>query len=136
MRGPRYLEDGEPIQSDAYASPANRQDRHHIFPRHHLLHHGFDANDFNAIPNVCLLVARENQHIGARAPYRYLRELLPKAARARRAALQSHLLPTDSKSPIWSRDTKRAFPKFLEERAHAIADAFEAEAGMALFRRR
>lgn len=97
-------------------------------------HHGFGPRDYNAIPNVCLLVARENQSIGSKAPYKYLRSI-PHSVRARRVALRSHLIPDGREAAVWSSNTPKAFRLFLEERARCIADAFESEAGATLFRR-
>lgn len=136
LQRPRYLEDGELVPGDAYASIANRPDRHHIFPRHHLLHHGFGARDFNAIPNVCLLVARENQRIGSKAPRKYLEVgEISHSLRARRTALRSHLIPDGETSGLWETNSRRGFERFMEQRAACIADAFEEQAGMRLFRR-
>ncbi len=135
LHKPRYLEDGELVPSDSYASIANRPDRHHIFPRHLLLRFGLVARDFNALPNVCFLVARENQTIGSKAPRKYLLEI-PHTARARRLALRSHLIPDGASSGLWDESARRGFERFMEQRAECIADAFEAQAGRELFRRR
>ncbi len=135
LHNPRYLEDGELVPARAYASVANRPDRHHIFPRHHLLRLGIASAEFNALPNVCLLVARENQSIGAKAPRKYMAEI-PHTARARRRALRSHLIPDGPSSGLWDNNARRGFESFMEERAKTIADAFEAQAGRELFRRR
>ncbi len=134
LQKPRYLEDGSLVPTEAYVSPANRPDRHHIFPRHHLLQHGFGARYYNAIPNVCLLVARENQSIGSKPPRKYLEDV-SQSLRARRVALRSHLIPDGPTSAVWAPNTRGSFPAFLDERATVIAKAFEDQAGIRLFRR-
>lgn len=136
LQRPRYLEDGELVPSDAYASIANRPDRHHIFPRHHLRQHGFGTRDFNAIPNVCFLVARENQRIGSRAPRKYL-EIgeISHSRRAQSDALRSHLIPDGEASGLRETSSRRGFERFMEQRAARIADAFNQRAGMRLFRK-
>ncbi|RYG32035.1 MAG: hypothetical protein EON93_11945 [Burkholderiales bacterium] len=136
LQQPRYLEDGGLVPGHAYASVANRPDKHHIFPRQHLVHHGFTSRDFNAIPNVCLIVARENQRIGAKAPRAYLQiGAISHSKRARSAAFKSHLIPGDADSGLWDENARAGFESFVEQRTEKIANAFEKRAGVTLFRR-
>lgn len=134
LQRPRYIEDGQVAPIHAYTSASNRPDRHHIFPRKLLSNHGFTARDYNALPNICLLVARENQSVGQKAPHVYLEDL-PHTARARASSLKSHLIPAGTNSAIWESSPKKAFPRFVEERTARIVEAFEEQAGSRLFAR-
>ena len=131
---PRYLEDGEPIPVNEYSTRANRNDKHHIFPRQLLVNRGYASGDYNSIANICFLVARENQSIGSRPPHVYL-EQLPHGRRARNQALRSHLIPWHDESGLWEKNARRGFRRFVAARAHEIAKAFEAQAGTRLFAR-
>ena len=131
VTGPRYLEDGEPIPVDRYVARGNRSDRHHIFPRALLRRAGVPARKVNSLPNVCFLVARENQSVGRKHPRDYLYEV-PQGARARSRAVKSHLIPIDS---AWAdeRNAKRSFATFTALRTKLIARRFEELAGARLF---
>jgi hypothetical protein len=131
---PRYLEDGEPIPVASYSTRANRNDKHHIFPKQLLINRGFGAREYNSVANICFLVARENQSIGSRSPGVYLREV-PQGRRARNRALRSHLVPWDDACGLWDRDVRRGFRAFLAARTRLIAKAFEDQAGVRLFLR-
>lgn len=49
-----------------YAAPANRKDRHHVFPRAVMRMRGVDEppSRYNSVANICLLTAEENKQIG------------------------------------------------------------------------
>ncbi len=132
LMGPRYLEDGEAIPVNDYSTRANRNDKHHVFPRQLLINRGFASGDYNSIANICFLVARENQSIGSRPPRVYL-EQLPQGRRARNRALRSHLIPWDDASGVWDQSAYRGFRTFLGARTRLIAKAFETQAGARLF---
>jgi hypothetical protein len=134
LNRPRYLEDGLEIPLGEISSRSNRSDKHHIFPRALLRIHGFDADRYNCILNVCYLVARENQHVGSRAPRNYFEDV-PRNGRIRNLAMRSHLIPSYENSGIWSRSYKRGYKLFLSERARLIANGFERQAGTVLFER-
>ena len=133
LHGPRYLEDGDPIPLDRFVARGNRSDKHHIFPRALLGRHGVPARKINSLPNVCFLVARENQSVGRRDPARYLEDV-PNGGRARRRAIRSHLIPTETE---WLEDQsiKRAFNTFVELRTKLIVREFERLAGGRVFTR-
>jgi hypothetical protein len=131
---PRYLENGEPIPVNEYSTRANRNDKHHIFPRQLLINRGLAASDYNSIANICFIVARENQSIGSRPPRDYLEDL-PRGVRARNRALRSHLIPWHDTSGLWDKDARRGFRTFVGARTHVIAKAFETRAGTKLFAR-
>jgi hypothetical protein len=129
---PRYLEDGAPVPSVEISSRSNRHDKHHIFPRALLSRHGIAQDRHHCLLNICYLVARENQHIGKTAPRVYLRDV-PRNGHARRAAMQSHMIPNTRDSGVWDRSVKRGFKNFLLERTHLLVRRFEEEAGTRLF---
>jgi hypothetical protein len=133
LQRPRYLEDGEEIPLDP-SSRSNRSDKHHIFPRALLSRVGLSATDYNQLPNICYVVARENQSIGAKAPATYLDEI-PESRRARTRALASHLIPHGVNSGLRGSFAKRDYQTFLDVRTRLIAKTFEVHAGAALFRR-
>jgi len=68
LNRPRYLEEGDPIPLQVYSTRANRNDKHHIFPRDLLKRNGFAKRDYNSIGNICFIVAKENQSIGSKRP--------------------------------------------------------------------
>jgi len=129
------LDDGiNPVPLDRYSTPANRKDRHHIFPRGPLRHAKVPLTDYNSICNVCLLTAEENQRIGSRRPSSYLRQPASKKKRFGKK-MRSHLIPHDDGSGLWERGVKRGFRRFIKTRNELLCKAFEQEAGIRLFRR-
>lgn len=133
LQQPRYLEDGDTIPLEP-SSRSNRSDKHHIFPRAVLSRAGFTATDYNQLPNICYVVARENQSIGSKHPATYLQEV-PENKRAKTRALKSHLIPHAADSGLYDTSTGRGYRTFLNRRARLIATAFEERAGLTLFRR-
>ncbi len=129
------LDDGiNPVPLDRYSTPANRKDRHHIFPRGPLRGANVPLTDYNSICNVCLLTAEENQRIGSRRPASYLREPASKKKRFVKK-MRSHLIPYDDGSGLWERGLTRGFRRFIKARSELICKALEQEAGTRLFRR-
>lgn len=136
LQSPAYLEDGEPIPRDAYSTRANRSDKHHIFPRGLLRRHGYSASDCNLLPNICFLVARENQSIGSKHPLKYLDTVdgVSHNLRTRNRALRTHLIPYGTESGLWDKNVRRGYRNFLDQRTALIAKEFERQAGDRLFR--
>ncbi len=132
---PRYLEDGEPIPVNEYSTRANRNDKHHIFPRQLLVNRGYASGDYNSIANICFLVARENQSIGSRPPHVYL-EQLPHGRRARNQALRSHLIPWHDESGLWEKNARRGFRRFVAARAHENREGIRGPGGNEALRSR
>lgn len=129
------LDDGiNPVPLDRYSTPANRKDRHHIFPRGPLRHLKVPLTDYNSICNVCLLTAEENQRIGSRRPSAYLREPACNKKRFGKK-MRSHLIPSDDTSGLWDRSFKRGFRQFMRARTELLCREFEHAAGIRLFRR-
>lgn len=133
VHDPRYLQNGEPIRYDLDKSRANRGNRHHIFPRQLLANSGVPHRDYNSLCNICLVVSEENQMIGMLSPASYLAHFRKKKHFKR--AMNSHLMPYDSKSGLWTRGARDAFAQFRRRRLDVICRAFETTAGLKLFRK-
>jgi len=131
---PRFLEDGAEIPVEDISSRANRNDKHHIFPRALLSEHDIGPEKFNSILNICYLAARENMKIGKRIPRFYLNDV-PRNARVRTRALASHLIPSSPTSGVWNSSVRAGFKAFLDQRSALLVRAFEKEAGIRLFER-
>lgn len=129
------MDDGlNEIPVEHYATPANRKDRHHIFPRFLMIGWDVPPSLYNSICNICLLTAEENQRIGSRRPRSYLAEARDQAGYFKRK-MHRHLIPVDEDSGVWLTDVKRGFNRVLRERNDWICRELENEAGIRLFRR-
>ncbi len=134
-RKPRYLENGEPIPlGPAVASNSNRRDRHHVFPQGQLRKY-FPKRGYNSLCNICFLVSRDNVKIGMKLPRSYLAEYRDSGRQQFRRVMKSHLIPVGPESGVWQRGVVHAFKKFRQERLTLIRTAFEAAAGIRLFKR-
>jgi len=129
---PRSLEDGDRIPIESISARANKNQKHHVFPRGKLKRAGFSVKDCNSLCNICLLTAEENQMIGNRLPARYLKEV-PQNGRLP-TIMKSHLITTRG-SGLWERDAKTGYRRFVRSRLNEICAAFEREAGIKLFHR-
>jgi hypothetical protein len=135
-RGPVYLlgKGLNEIPIDRYSTPANRKDRHHIFPRGIFAGSQIPAKLYNSVANICLLVAEENQRIRAQRPRVYF-DAIHKPGFHFRRKMDRHLIDVSDDSGIWDKNWRRGFKNFLERRSHEICDALEDSAGIRLFRR-
>jgi len=133
LRKPRFIENGEPIPENTYASRANRRDRHHIFPRGLLVNSGFAHRDYHTICNICFIAGEENKIFGMKRPDSYLADHMKRRHFAR--AMKSHLIPYDHGSGLWTKDVPKAYSQFRLARLKLICGAFEDEAGIKLFRK-
>lgn len=131
-RDPLYLETGGRIPLGEAASPANRKDKHHIFPKALLQRNDFTTKQANSLCNLCYIVAEENQSIGSNKPRVYLADYKRRKQFAR--VMKSHLIPYKSDSGLWSRNIRRGYRRFLNQRLDLIRKTFEKEAGIRLFR--
>lgn len=122
------------IPPSRYAAPANRKDRHHIFPRRVMRGVDESPSRYNSIVNICLLTAEENKQIGYKQPRNYLSEVRSSTTYFR-SKMNHHLIPWDDPSGIWLKNVKRGFNRFIKQRADLICQAVEHEAGVRLFRR-
>lgn len=132
-RGPRYITNGEEIPVGPVASSRNAKELHHIWPRDLLGKNGIAKKRFNALANMCYLVAHDNRSFGAKPPHRYFAEF--RSLRHFPRAMRSHLIPHERASALWFDHVPRGFKGFLEERRAMLVRAFNETAGMRLFDR-
>lgn len=90
-------------------------EHHHIFPKALVKKAGYQTADINEIANQAFVTGSTNRKLSARTPDVYLAEV---AREQGDEALRAHCIPTDPS--LWS---VGAFPKFLEFRRAAIAEA-------------
>jgi hypothetical protein len=129
------MEDGlNEVSRSRYAAPANRKERHHIFPRRVMQHVEESPSRYNSIANVCLLTAEENRQIGNKQPRTYLADVQSNT-RYFRKKMERHLIPSDDQSGIWLKNVKRGFSRFINQRVALICRALEDKAKIRLFRR-
>lgn len=129
------MDDGlNEIPIDHYATPANRKDRHHIFPRFLMIDWEVPPGLYNSICNICLLTAEENQRIGSRRPRSYLAEARDNAGYFKRK-MARHLIPVGGDSGVWFTNVKAGFKQIVRERNDWICRELENEAGIRLFRK-
>ena len=95
----------------------------------------FPARIYNGLCNICFLVSRDNRAIGKRLPSSYLAEYRDGNRGQFRHVMKSHLIPVGVDSGVWERGIVSAFRTFREARLKMICDAFEAKAGMRLFKK-
>lgn len=133
LRKPCYLQNGEEIQLEGYASAANRKHQHHIFPRYMLSRKGVPLKDSNSMANICYIAAEENSEFGAKAPSSYLLPYQSRRGFAKNMA--RHLIPCDEKSALWTREFPKGYREFLKQRTKLLCAEFTREVeGMKLFR--
>ena len=90
-------------------------EHHHIFPKALLKKAGYQTSEINEIGNMAFVTGSTNRKLSAQPPEVYLAEVVRDQGEK---ALQAHCIPTDAS--LWSLE---AFPKFLEYRRAAIAEA-------------
>jgi hypothetical protein len=132
-RHPASLSNGESIILDDLASPANRKNKHHIFPKGLLIRAGVSRKRANSIVNLCFIPSADNLSYGSRAPAAYLDQY--RRRRYFRRVLASHLIPCDKKSGLWEANVVQGYRMFLMARNGALCKAFNDAAGMKLFRK-
>jgi hypothetical protein len=120
---PLYLINGEEIPLDHYSSISNRKDRHHIYPKNLLERNKVSTQWKNSIANICYLEADENVSISNSHPYKYLNNY--KKLKKFYKVMQSHLIPADSKSPVWDKTVRKGFLNFLNLRGELIMQKIE-----------
>jgi hypothetical protein len=129
---PRRFRNGEQF-SEIAAARANKENKHHIFPKARLQRLRVGYKDYNGICNICLLPAEENQYFGDRRPSDYFREVRRNGRFV--TTMGSHLIGHRGESAIWEGNVRKGFRRFRRERLDLLCKAFEKEARMKLFRR-
>jgi hypothetical protein len=131
LRKPKYLINGHEMLMNDFSSISNRKDRHHIYPFALLRRKGISLRWINAVVNICYLEADENQSISDGHPKDYL---LPyKSNKHFGRVMKSHLIPYDKASPVWEREVKQSFSKFVNIRGRMLIASIEQMAGTTLF---
>lgn len=128
---PLYLANGQEMIMDEATSVSNRKDRHHIYPKALLERHGVNLKWINSIANICYLESDENQSISDSHPKRYLNGYRHSKHFGR--VMKSHMIPYDSKSPVWTKNVRLGFLQFLNLRGKKIVMAIEEMAGAKIF---
>lgn len=128
---PRYLENFQPILLSDHSTILSRKNRHHIFPRQHLIDKGFSKTSYNSLTNICYLPQDENIKIGKKPPYKYLAEY--KTKKRFNNFANSHLIPYAANSGIWEVNTKKGFRLFQQKRLALIVKEIEKFAGANIF---
>jgi len=131
---PRYLSNGQEMQTAEFASAANRKHLHHVFPRHELRRWKIPTARMNSVMNLCFMSGEENSRVGSVRPAFYLLDYRDRRGFAR--VMESHLLPHGRGAGVWNPQVNRGYPAFLKERAALVCKEFErAAGGYRLFRR-
>jgi hypothetical protein len=131
---PRYLSNGQEMQTVDFASAANRKHLHHVFPRHELRRWKIPTARMNSVMNLCFMSGEENSRVGSVRPSFYLLDYRDRRGFAR--IMDSHLIPHGSGAGVWNAQVDRGYPAFLKERAALVCNEFErAAGGYRLFRR-
>lgn len=117
-RQPKHFKNNTLIPlDDSYFSDFNSPEKHHIFPASFLQSEGI--KEFS-LANFCFLPAELNREISSSKPRDYFRELKEENPEFERT-MESHLIPTDSDSGIWTDD----YGKFIRQRAGLIRKEIE-----------
>lgn len=82
--------------------------------------------------NLCFISAEENCKFGAKAPVKYLDEY--RGDRHFQKVMIRHLMPHDEDAGLWQ-PSRNGYAKFLKQREQLVCKAFEAAAGIKLFKR-
>lgn len=125
---PRYLETGEPMYLSDTAAIANRRDRHHIFPSNLFANRRLKTKWKDALVNICLLAANENQSISDDYPCDYLEPY--KKKKWFKSVMRSHAIPVKADSGVWGQKIKENFKSFINTRGKLIIDGISKVAGL------
>lgn len=131
LNKPKYLQGGGEIPLNEISSRSNKKNKHHIFPRQHLINKGFNKRYYNSIANICFLVWKENIEFGFRAPRVYLEDYKHRSYFP--GVMRSHYIPHKKSDGLWDSDSKKGFKKFLDIRAKLICNRFQKVAGVKMF---
>ena len=98
---------------------SNGIDDHHIFPDKFLADRGLESRQRDIVLNRCLIDRSTNQHISCLTPSTYMAELSDQPDSPIQLVLQSHLIPCEPESGLWTDD----FDTFQAQRQELIASA-------------
>jgi hypothetical protein len=114
-RKPRNITNGAAIDVSAALSTYNQKQFHHIFPRAHLKRI-ISPGEHNAVANICMLAASENNQISDKNPLVYLPTCIAQLGDESDAVFASNLLPPPNEFDY----SKSGYEKFLKARSKLI----------------
>lgn len=121
---PKHLKNGGNLElSRSNLSDYNSAERHHIFPRAFLKKY-MNTSLENSIVNFCFIPSELNKEISDSKPSVYFSKL-KKANPQFTETLQTHLIPHDDNSAIWSDE----YNDFLSERSSLFLSEIEKRTG-------
>lgn len=113
---PRNFEDGTPIDLSQDHFTSFQLENHHIFPNAYLRQLGYDKEDRKSVADITFLPRNTNNTISDTAPSEYFSKY--KERDDFDEIMQSHLIPYDEDSAIWTND----YDQFLEQRCMIIME--------------
>jgi len=117
-RQPKHFRNNTIIPlDDSYFSDFNSPERHHIFPASFLRQRGI--KEFS-LANFCFLPAELNKEISDSRPSEYFKRLREQNPEFE-STMESHLIPTDADSGIWTDD----YDRFIRQRAELLRKEIE-----------
>lgn len=130
LQGPKHFATGGIVSlSDDHFSSLTKAERHHIFPVSYLMNNLLVAKRaVHRLPNFCFIPADLNKEISDKAPSKYMRDYQERHESAAKFTeiMESHLIPVDDGSPIWTND----YEDFLERRAKRMLQKARELAGV------
>jgi hypothetical protein len=115
LRRPRNLTNGAVIDTASALSQFNKKQFHHIYPRAYLKR--IEApQEHNAIANICMLAASENNWISDANPNAYLPMCVNELGESAEDVFASNLLPSPTKFNFLN----ASYDEFLNERSKII----------------
>jgi len=125
LQQPKRFDNGKMVNLEEAASSINDKQRHHIFPRNVLKKH-FKADEINSICNICFIPADLNNYIKDRKPSDYFKEFRRNLGKRKFASvMESHVIPYDKNSGIWSANVSRGYRKFIGQRDSLLKTRFQ-----------
>ncbi|MBD1861298.1 MULTISPECIES: DUF262 domain-containing protein [Trichocoleus] len=115
--GPRNLTNGASIDPSDALSTFNKKQFHHIYPKAYLSRTGSQL-DQNALLNICMLTASENNWISDKNPNEYLPALISINRNDIEVIFNSNLMPLPSLVDY----SVLAYEEFLKERAKLVEE--------------
>lgn len=123
LRGPRHFKNGSVVALDKkICSHYNSPEKHHVFPK--ALLSRLRVKRRNLLANFAFIPGELNREISASKPSEYFSKFKQASAQFDEI-LDTHLIPSDSDSPIWTDD----YEAFVKARTARIFREIEKVAG-------
>jgi hypothetical protein len=114
---PRNLTNGALIDTTDALSHFNKKQFHHIYPRAHLRRSKAEEEG-NALANICMLAAAENNLVSDADPQKYIPELILEKGLQADGILQSNVMPSATEFNY----ARSSYGDFLNARAAKMTD--------------